>query len=333
MSKKNKPDAALVQLINATASENREVRETAQNEFAVAISEPLRSGELVGDIVRGMFTDVETNAGTTVEWPLDLLAPGEEDEFVAYTHPGNGRIPERNVEGDYVRIPTYRVANSIDWLLRYAKDAGFNVVKRALEVYNAGFVKKLNDDGWHTVLSAAADRNMVVYDADATAGVFTKRLVSLAKTTMRRNGGGNTGSKTRKKVTDIYLSPEGLEDIRNWNLDQIDETTRREIFLAGDQVISRIFGVNLHDLDEFGEQQEYQLYFTNNLGMSLAGGDLEMALALDLSTNDSMIMAVGQEVQTFADPALHRQMRQGYYGWAEMGFGVLDSRIVLPLSF
>lgn len=333
MSKVNQPDPALIELMAATASDNVDVATTARYEFAQAISVPLRSGELVGDIVRGMYSPVATNAGTTVEWPLDLLAPGEEDEFVAYTHPGNGRIPERNVEGDYVRIPTYMVANSIDWLLRYVKNSGWDIVRRALEVYSAGYVKKLNDDGWHTLLSAAADRNLVVYDADATAGVLTKRLVSLAKTTMRRNGGGNTGSKRRSKVTDIYLSPEGLEDIRNWNVDQVDEVTRREIYLTGD-MIPRIFNVNLHDLDELGEQQEYQLYFTNNLGMTLPTGDLELALALDMSTSDSFIMAVGQEIQTFPDRGdLHRQMRDGYYGWGEFGFGVLDSRRVMALSF
>ena len=34
----------------------------------------------------------------------------------------------------------------------------------------------------------AWNNNVVVYDQDATAGVFTKRLVSLMKTVMRRNG-------------------------------------------------------------------------------------------------------------------------------------------------
>ena len=58
------------------------------------------------------------------------------------------------------------------------------------------------------------------------------------KTVMVRNGGGNTASLRRSKLTDVYMSPEGLEDIRNWGLDQVDELTRREIFMAADGTIT-----------------------------------------------------------------------------------------------
>ena len=59
----------------------------------------------------------------SAEFPLDLLAPGTEGDHVTYTNPGHGRIPERAVEGDYVMVPTYTVASSIDYLLRYAREA------------------------------------------------------------------------------------------------------------------------------------------------------------------------------------------------------------------
>ena len=35
----------------------------------------------------------------------------------------------------------------------------------------------------------------------------------------------------------------------------------------------------------------------------------------------------------FEDPALHRQQRAGFYGFAEIGFGVLDNRRVILGSF
>jgi len=83
--------------------------------------------------------------------------------------------------------------------------------------------KKINDDCWHTILAAGVDRNILVYDNDAAAGQFTKRLVSLLKIVMRRNAGGNSASLKRGQLTDVYLSPEGVEDMRNWGIDQIDE--------------------------------------------------------------------------------------------------------------
>jgi hypothetical protein len=326
-------DPQILDLIVRSGDLDTSIAFPAQHELAKALQMPLRQGVLVGDVVTGIFESLPLPPGTSVEFPLDLLAPGDEDQFVAYTNPGNGRIAERQVEGDYVQVPTYGIAASIDWLLRYAREARWDIVARAMQVLEASFTKKINDDGWHTLLTAAADRNILVFDADATAGQFTKRLVSLMKSIMVRNGGGNTGSIRRSKLTDLFLSPEGLEDIRNWGIDQVDEITRREIFTAADGTLTRIFGVNLHDLVEFGENQEYQTFFTGSLGGALATGDLELVVGLDMLTNDSFLMPVKQEVTIFEDPALHRQQRAGFYGWAELGFCVLDNRRVLLGSY
>ena len=333
MSTLHRPDEQFIELLKQSGSADRTEALTAQHEIAKALEEPLRQGVLIGDILGNIFERMVMEPGTTSEFPLDLLAPGEEDEFVAYTNPGHGRIPERTVEGDYVMVPTYSISASIDWLLRYAREARWDVVGRAMQVLEASFVKKMNDDGWHTVLAAGVDRNIMVYDADATAGQFTKRLVSLMKTVMRRNGGGNTGSLVRGKLTDMYLSPEALEDIRNWQVDQIDEITRREIFTAADGGITRLFQVNLHDIDELGESQEYQNFLTSQLSGSLQGSDVELVVGLDLGNRDSFIMPVKQEVQIFEDDNLHRHQKAGLYGWAELGFAVLDNRRVLLGSF
>ena len=332
--KLHKPDQEIIDLIVRSGDLDTSVAFPAQMQLAKALELPLRQGTLVGGNLAGVFQSLQVAPGASVEFPLDLLAPGEEDEFVAFTNPGHGYIPERAVEGDYVMVPTYGTAASIDILLRYVREARWDVVARAMQVLDASFTKKTNDDGWHTILSAGVDRNILVYDADASAGQFTKRLISLAKIVMRRNAGGNVGSIKRGKLTDVFFSPEGMEDIRNWGLDQLDDVTRREVYLAGDgaSTMTKVFGVYLHDRDEVGEGQEYQTYFTATLSGAVASGDAEIAVALDLLNNDSFIMPIKQEVTIFADPALHRQQRAGWYGWDEKGFAVLDSRRVLLLS-
>ena len=335
MSNRFEPTPELTDLLRRSGSANKEEAVSAGTEFAKALELPLRQGVLNGDILDGIFEAVVLQPGAAPEFPLDFLAPGTEKDFVAYTIPNHGYIPQRHVEGDYVMVPTYDIGNSIDYLLKYARDARWDVVGRAMEVLEAGFVKKMNDDGWHTMLAAGVDRNIVVYDSDAGAGQFTNRLVSLMKTVMRRNGGGNSTSNNRAQLTDLYLSPEALEDIRNWGVDQVDEVTRREIYVANDGAgsLSRVFGVNLRALDELGEGQEYQLYFENILGGSMPGSDVEIVVGLDLSKRDSFIMPVREQVQIFEDESLHRQKRAGYYGWGEQGFAVLDNRRVVLGSF
>jgi len=323
------PTAEMTALLKKSGSGDYNESAAAVHELAVALQTPLRAGVLSGDITDGIFERIPLAPGATPEFPLDFIAPGTEKNYVAYTIPNHGYIPERHIEGDYVMVPTYDVGSSIDWLLKYARDARWDIVSRAMQVLEASFVKKINDDAWHTLLSAGVDRNIVVYDSAASAGQFTKRLVSLMKTVMRRNGGGNSTSINRGKLTDLYVSPEAMEDIRDWGVDQVDEITRREIYVAEDGSVNRIFSVNLHDLDELGEDQEYQLYFSNTLSGSLASGDVELVVGLDRSNNDSFVMPVRAEVQVFEDPTLHRQRRAGFYGWGEYGLGCLSNNRVL----
>jgi hypothetical protein len=325
------PSPELTDLLVRSGSIKREESLSANAEFAKALELPLRQSILSGDIINGIFEPIQLAQSATPEFPLDFLAPGTEKDFVAYTIPNHGYIPERHVEGDYVMVPTFDIGASIDYLLKYARDARWDVVGRAMEVLEASFVKKMNDDGWHTLMAAGVDRNIVVFDSDADNGQFTKRLVSLLKTVMRRNGGGNSASTNRGMLTDLYVSPEGVEDIRNWGVDQVDEVTRREIYVAGDGSgsLNRIFGVNLHDIDELGEGQEYELFYENVLNGSLPTGDVELVVGLDLRKRDSFIMPIRDQVQIFEDDTLHRQKRAGFYGWAEQGFAVLDNRRVL----
>lgn len=337
MSFTERPSDEFIALLRKSGDNDINVATAAQREFAKALELPLRKGVLVGNILGDIFETINVEPGASTEYPLDLISPGLEGEHVAYTNPGHGRIPERSVESDYVMIPTYSITSSIDYLLRYAREARWDIAARAMQAMEAGFVKKMNDDGWQTILAAGTDRNVLVFDGDATAGMFSKRLVSLMQTVMRRNGGGNTGSANRGRLTDLYVSPEALEDVRGWGLDQIDEVTRREIYTAseGGAAITRIFGVNIHDLDELGEGQQYQTFFTaaDGLAGAVQTSDLELVVGLDQSTRDSFVMPMKQALQVFEDPALHRQQRAGYYGWAELGFGVLDNRRVILGSF
>ena len=330
-----RPNNEFIELLKRSGNSDKSVALDAQREIAKALELPLRRGIMFGDVVTGIYEKMVLEPGASPEFPLDLLAPGTERDYTAYTNPGHGRIPEKHVEGDYVMVNTYGITNSIDFLLRYAREARWDIVARAMQVLEAGFVKKINDDGWHTILAAAVDRNILVYDADAAAGQFTKRLISLAKTVMLRNGGGNSVTATGR-LTDFYLSPEAIEDVRNWGIDQLDDTSRREVYQSADggAPITRIFGINLNGLFEFGDGQEYQTFFTSDLGGSIGpNSDVELIVGLDLNARDSFVMPVKREVEIFEDEGLHRSQRQGYYGWAEIGFGVLDNRRVLAASF
>lgn len=326
----SKVTEAMKQLLRDCAHSDPRVAEAARYKFSAEVVGPaLRSGIMSGDIITDIFDATNFDPGVPTMYPLDFLFPGSERDFTGYTVPNQGRVPQKFVEGDYLMIPTFQSSNSIDVNRRYVQFARWDVMSRMLEVLEAGMVKKRNDDGWHLLLTAGLDRNIVVYDSEASQGQFTKRLVSLLKLIMRRNGGGNSTSVNRFKLTDLYISPENNEDIRNWGLDQIDEVTRREIYLAPDDSLNRVFNVNLHAIDELGEDQEYQLFFLNDLGGALQSSDVELVVGLDLQTAPVFKMPVVQNIESYPDDSFRRARQLSWVSEMELGFGILDNRPVL----
>ena len=340
MKKIQKPTAEMIDLLKKTGSQNYNEAKAAMRALGQALQIPLRQGLLHGDILDGIFSVEELDPGATAEYPLDFFQQHNDDDYIAYTIPYEGAIPQRAIAGDVVTVNTFDVGNAIDWPLKYSRQARWNIVARAMEVLEAGFIRKMNTDGWRVIISAGAGRTdylggaPMVFDSTAAAGQFTKRLVSLMKTVMARLAGGNSASPNKARLTDLYISPEALEDIREWDQDEVDDFTRREIFTAADDggPLARIYGVNLHPIHELGVGQEYQNFF-DTLGLSMGASDEEIVVGLDLSSNDSFVMPVKEPLTVFEDMNLHRRRKAGFYAWQEHGFVALDGRRVLLGSF
>jgi hypothetical protein len=336
-----------LQALRATSSADSQIRTEAQRAMAAELQWPLRQGIFDRDNLGNVFEKQLLAPGAQANYPLDFVKPGDEDNYNAFTMPKQGRVPERHVEGDELWVPTFRIANSIDWDIRYAEEARFDVIQRAIGVYEAGFVRKINSDGWRTIIAAADGRGTVVTTGGApftgattvgasplvttpAVGQFTKELISMMRTAMVRGAGGNGNAG---RLTDMYLSMEAMEDIRAWDTDEIDEFTRREIFVSREYGLASIYGVVLHEMTEWGIGQEYEEFLETTLGRTHTDSRLEYCLGLDLSTMDSFVMPIRKELETYEDPALYRQGRAGIYGWMEHGFAVLDPRRVLIGEF
>lgn len=321
--------AEMRDLLAKAGSMDERVALAAQREIAKAAEGPIRQVILIGSLALQIFQMKDYTSGAPIEVPTDLITPGQEKDYVAYTIPNQGAIPTRSVEGDYVQIPVYDVGNAIDISLKIVKNSDWGMLQRAIQIMEAGVIKKQNDDAFRTLIAAAADRGICVFDSDATAGLFTKRLVKLMNSVMRRNGGGNSASLKRFKLTDLYMSPECKDDTFSWGIDQIDETTRRLIFVSPDGSLSQIGDVRLHDIDELGEGQEYQLFYLNELSGQVGASDTEVLIGLDLRDRFPFMMPVRENWEMYEDPSFFRSRRVGFFGWASWGFAALDNRPII----
>jgi hypothetical protein len=339
-----KHDEHTLELLRAMASRDQRKAAAARQAFAQELISPLRRGIFDADNLGEIYSPQVIPYGATASYPLDFVRPGDEDTFTAYTLAEQGRLPERRVEASEINVPTFKIGNSIDWDIKFMKEARWDVVRRALAVFEAGFVRKINSDGWRTVLAGAADRGLVVSASGSAVltgssqcvttapnpGEFTKELVSRMHTAMTRGAGGNGNAG---RLTDLYLSLEAMECVRAWDANKIDEFTRREIFVSAEKGLAQIYGVILHAMTEFGVGQEYQAFLASVLSATLATGTEEFVVGLDLSTQDSFVMPIKEELEVYDDEALVRFQRMGIFGWMRHGFACLDNRRVLLGSF
>lgn len=139
-----------------------------------------------------------------------------------------------------------------------------------------------------------------------------------------------------------------------WTDTDIDPITRREIFQAAG--MGSIWNVSLHEIQHLGATglyningstaaygkfiatldggvNSYNSYTLDNPNVTAADGTISdlgetQVIGFDLSVNDSLVMPIRKEYEAHDDPTLLRVQKQGFFGWADIGFACLDSRMI-----
>ena len=323
-------------LVRAGSNNHREAL-IAQGEIAAALTVPLRAGFLEGSTADMLFDVQIRDPRDRITFPLDFYRPENSKEFAAYNVPAEGRLPERMVGAEELEVTTYRVGNAIDTLVKYAKQADWDVIGRCLQVLENGFTQKANDDAWRALIMAGISRNTLVFDSNAAPGQFTKSLLTQMQLYMRRLAGGNSTSQRRGKLTHVFVSPEAVQDMQEWDETEVDDATRNAIIQRGEDDEIMLYGVRVVVLDELGVGQEYQLAYNKMAANQPNGGlgpdDQEIVIGIDAQNTDSFIMPIREELEIHEDPQLLRQDRLGWFGRMEMGVGVLNNARVIIGSF
>lgn len=344
--------AEMQNLFKATASaDNNPKAAAAFREFAQALTTPILQEIRLRSVVRELFSEEVLAPGAQAVFPV-----ADDFDIPVWVLPGLGYVAQNFIEGvgEDVYVPTFTITASADWKLTYARDGRIDIAERAARNMARSVAEYEEESGWRVIVPAGTTdfsgqgllsaRSAPIYEVaagDPGAGYLSKELINKMLVGFVRND---------RQMTDLWISPEDAADIREWTDTDIDPVTRREIFQAAG--MGRIWNVQLRELKHLGAVGKFNIndststfglfkdtagsfndYTVTNGNVVDANGQVTTAgetqvWGFDLSVNDSLVMPVRAPFEVFEDPTLHRKQKMGIYGWEEVGFACLDSRML-----
>jgi len=340
------------ELFKATSNITTPEGLAAYRAFAAALTTPILQKIEQESIMRKLFAVERLAPGAQAVYPV-----AEDFEVPVWVLPGLGYMAQNFIEGigEEVFVPTFSINASADWKITYARDSRIDIPQRAAARVAKDLANYEEECGWRVIMPAATSsfsgkgllgpRPAPIYEIapGATgAGYLSKELVNKMIVGFRRIG---------RTLTDLYISPEDAADIREWTDTDIDPVTRREIFQASG--MGSIWKVALHEVQHLGATGLYNIngygsaygkftapisniyngYTLDNQNITAADGTVStlgetQIIGFDLSVNDSLVMPIRKEYEAHDDPTLLRVQKAGFFGWAEIGFACLDSRMI-----
>ena len=340
------------ELFKATAEIDTEAGMAAYKAFASALTTPILQKIELESIMRKLFAVERLAAGAQAVYPV-----AEDFEIPVWVLPGLGYMAQNFIEGigEEVFVPTFAINASGDWKITYARDSRIDIASRAAARAAKDLANYEEECGWRVIMPSATtsfagkgllgSRPAPIYEinpASTGAGYLSKELINKMIVGFKRIG---------RTLTDLHISPEDAADIREWTDTDIDPVTRREIFTAAG--MGSLWGVNMHEVQHLGATGMYNIndktaeygkfvadtnnaynsYEIENGNITGADGTITtlgetQILGFDLSVNDSLVMPIRKEYAAHDDPTLLRVQKAGFFGWAEIGFACLDTRML-----
>ena len=349
-----------LELIRAMASSNRDTAYEAQaalgSFMGPVLAEVINNAPTVSNLFTSMAFDPDDNPSIPLDLYYDVTA---EDYITVYSQSMPGGLPTNHVAptASELKFTTYTLDSAVSFDKRYAAKSRLDVVGKSFTRVAQEVLLKQEKTSANLILGTLADTSDHVIPS-AVNGEFRLADLNALNTKSKRvneSWSGGTPTNKRSGVTDLLVSPEVVESIRGMAYNPINTKTsagndvsgggdawvtapediRRGLFNDSGEM-SNFFGVNLMEIYQLGENQQFtQIYDTiGGLGV----GKTDLVLGLDLS-RESLFRAIvldsesGSEFSLIADDQYSvRQRKIGYYGSVEEGRIVLDKRAIFGVE-
>jgi len=307
-----------------------------------------------------VYTDVEYDEDDNPSYPLDLFyEQRNNDNYVTiWSQQIAGGLPSSQIAGNAeLKISTYKLDSAVSFLKKYARKSRLDVVSKSVERMANEILVKQDRNAWAVVLkglaeaqgataTGAAGQNVVDLTGNSN-GPFTLDYLNQMMTKMKRlntsYAGGTPAAPYSRGITDLFVAPEVVEDIRaisynpfSTTAEQVGDGVKDEMYRAAG--FQNLFGVNIIDLIEFGAGQKYNTLFGTFYGGTFTGND-QVVVGVDRS-REALVRPVARNADTGGtftalpdDQFVQRQDKLGFYGGIEEGRVLLDARVLVGAVF
>lgn len=219
--------------------------------------------------------------------------------------PKVGSAVVRHLESDELYIPTFGIEAGAAFPMDIAEQGRIDVAAEATRLLGDRVIAKEEAAGWATIkqtfllLNTGVQRVYCSGSSEAFHS-FSKKAVNKMAIQM---------DLQRRQLTDIFISPQSMGDVREWSTSSIDYLTQREIFVNGGLPGESIWNIRLN-----------KVYDSNLVANTEAWG-------FDVRTFGKM--PIRKELVTYEDPTAILRWEIGMIGRELVGFGVTDSYAVV----
>jgi len=362
---KNTPEQ--VELIRAMGSKDQATAREAQEAFAAFLGPVVQQVLLQAGSAGGIFSDAPFDEDDSPSFPLDLYYGENDNHVTVWSQNMAGGLPSSHIAGmQELKIATYRLDSAVNWLKKYARRARLDVVSKAIERMAQEVLVKQERNAWAVILKALGEAgtggntHTIAATTDNVLQVDDfNRLMTRIKRLNESFANGTPDVAYSNGITDLYLSPEMMQQIRSWAYQPMN-TRHGKVTTSGASDIAlpdsvregiyrqagmqEIFGVNLVELNELGISKKYNTLFdaytSGNIAPdagAFATANEEILVGID-NSKGAFIRPVAQHEESggqfvsFADDQWSaRSEKVGFYGFLEEGRVCIDARAVVGI--
>lgn len=355
-----------VELIKAMGSKDKNISTEAQTAFAAFIGGVIQQVLNMAASSNAAFAEWSFNEDDSPSFPLDMFYGTSVNEVQVWQQNMAGGVPSSLVTGlQELKFTPYQLDSAVSLLTKNVRRGRLPYVSLALNRMAQELLRKQELNRWSVVLKALAEASTNGGDhinGASTANVLQlddfNKLLTLSKRINAAFDGSST-SNYSGGITDMFLSPEMMEQIRglvyqpqNTRYGSLDtngsnyaaatavalpDGIREQIYRnAG---TPEVFGIMLHEMLELGVAKRYSTIFDafySGSAPTFTGASDELVIGVDAG-REALIAAVatndnGTNVTAAPDDSFsQRSQKIGFYSVKEEASLIVDSRALVGL--